>query len=99
MIDEDDMGPQKKNVPVSRSADRIEEIASQAVYDADRWMGDGADEEATEEFYSSSLSDKIEVIRENIDSFFEQEYESQKDMAFISKHRNAIIELVARKMS
>lgn len=73
---------------------QIKEIAQNVSYNMDKFMPD--DEEMQDEWESASLNDRVDMLDSFVDEFFEQYYSSEKEMEFISQHRQEILKLAAK---
>ena len=73
---------------------QIREIADNISSNMDKFMPD--DEEMQDEWESASLKDRVDMLDSFVDEFFEQYYDSPKEMAFISQHRHEILKLASK---
>ena len=67
------------------------DVAFDAIENIDDWLP----YEYQEDYFNSDLDDRIEIIGENIDKFFDKGYE---DEDFISNNRNKIIKLIVNML-
>jgi hypothetical protein len=77
----------------------IEELADTASYNMDKWMPAGPDTQ--DEFEEGSMADRIDMVMDNIDNFFDREVrgysgEEREDLEdFISDNYHDIVRAIA----
>jgi hypothetical protein len=81
------------NEGVAKGKLSVKSIADNIRYNLDKFMPD--DEEMQNQWYDGTLQDRIDMLESEVDNFFEQYYDSPKEMQFISNHRREILKAAA----